>query len=420
MIAYFWNFIDLFTESAPWLLLGLLIAGLMKWLVPMALLQKHMGDNSFSSVIKAAFIGAPLPLCSCGVIPAAIGLKRAGASRSSTVSFLIATPETGVDSISVSYALLGPFFAIIRPFAAIFTAIYAGVMVKLFAISDQKQPLDAATIDEKAKSDNNSTSSSCCSTDKSVKVESAAKSCCSSDPKIETEQKSCCSSEKPAEASESKVSCCSTATESMPSNDDHKTESEKSCCSSEKPDNIEAKPTLSERLKQSLAFSSGKLLSDLTKWLLIGLLLAAAIKTWVSTDFLTQWGDGFVAMAVMAIIGIPMYICATASTPLAAGFLAAGLSPGAILVFMLAGPATNIATMGMIRQEMGTRVLTAYLFSLFTASIAIGYLANWLIHLFNFSIPIVAAGDHDMNQSIIYQLSALLLAALMIRNWLKR
>ncbi|MDQ7048067.1 MAG: hypothetical protein Q9M92_00415 [Enterobacterales bacterium] len=99
--------------------------------------------------------------------------------------------------------------------------------------------------------------------------------------------------------------------------------------------------------------------------------------------------------------------------------MAAGLSPGAILVFMLAGPATNIATMGMIKQEMGSRVLAAYLFSLFTASIAIGYLANWLIHLFNISIPVVAAGDHAMSQSIIYQLSALLLAALMIRNWLK-
>ena len=138
MTDYLLNFVALFTESAPWLLLGLLIAGFMKWLVPMDLLKKHMGDNRFISIIKAALIGAPLPLCSCGVIPAAIGLRRSGASRSTTVSFLVATPETGVDSISVSYALLGPFFAIIRPFAAIFTAIYAGVMVKLFALTGDK------------------------------------------------------------------------------------------------------------------------------------------------------------------------------------------------------------------------------------------------------------------------------------------
>ncbi|HAO18579.1 MAG TPA: permease, partial [Alteromonas macleodii] len=91
---------------------------------------------------------------------------------------------------------------------------------------------------------------------------------------------------------------------------------------------------------------SGKLLEDIVIWLLIGLALAAAIKTWVPTDFLTQWGDGVVAMLVMALIGIPMYICATASTPLAVGFLAAGLSPGAVLVFLMAGPATNVSTMG--------------------------------------------------------------------------
>jgi len=384
MTEYLLNFIALFTESAPWLLLGLLIAGFMKSLVPVKILEKHMGDNRFISILKAAFIGAPLPLCSCGVIPAAIGLRRSGASRSTTVSFLVATPETGVDSISVSYALLGPFFAIIRPFAAIFTAVYAGVMVKLIALKPMQ----------------NTHSST------------------------EKEMSGCCSSEikEPKEAvssSEKASKCCEN-----PENNDKEKGREpiitKSCCSSKTENKIEKKPGVQQLLFNSLEFSTGKLLSDISKWLLIGLLLAAAIKTWVSTDFLTQWGDGFVAMLVMAVVGIPMYICATASTPMAAGFLAAGLSPGAILVFMLAGPATNIATMGMIRQEMGTSVLVAYLFSLFTASISIGYLANWLITRFGFIIPEVAASGHAMNTSIIYMLSALLLAGLMIRNWIKR
>jgi len=381
LTEYLLNFIALFIESAPWLLLGLLIAGFMKWLVPMELLQKHMGDNRFISIMKAAFIGAPLPLCSCGVIPAAIGLRRSGASRSTTVSFLVATPETGVDSISVSYALLGPFFAIIRPFAAIFTAIYAGMMVKLFALEhSQEQP---QTI--------------------SKKVEEQPSSCCSSEDKKPEIARSCCENPEKEEIVASSV-------EDTPT----------SCCSSKPKQQEDEKLGIKQLLINSLQFSSGKLLSDITKWLLIGLLLAAAIKTWVSTDFLLQWGDGFAAMLVMAVVGIPMYICATASTPLAAGFLAAGLSPGAILVFMLAGPATNIATMGMIRQEMGTSVLVAYLFSLFTASISIGYLANWLIAKFGFVIPEVVANAHEMNTSIIYILSAVLLAGLMARNWLKK
>jgi uncharacterized membrane protein YraQ (UPF0718 family) len=366
MTDYLYNFIELFTESAPWLLLGLLIAGFMKWLVPMELLQHHMGDDRLCSIFQATFMGARLPLCSCGVIPAAIGLRRSGASKSTTISFLVATPETGVDSISVSYALLGPFFAILRPISAILTAIYAGLMVKVFALNEN----NADKIQENTKT-------------------GTTKPCFSSKAKEAEVVKSCC--EQPE-----KTSCC--ASESI----------------------ITIKPTIFQLFKQSLEFSSGKLLSDITKWLLIGLLLAAAIKTWVSTNFLTQWGDGLMAMVVMAVIGIPMYICATASTPLAAGFLAAGLSPGAILVFMLAGPATNIATMGMIKQEMGTSVLVAYLFSLFTASIGFGYLANWLIDLYHITIPNVAGNEHVMNTSMTYIISAVLLLLLMVRNLIKK
>lgn len=397
MTDYLINFIALFTESAPWLLLGLLIAGFMKWLVPMELLQKHMGDNRFVSILKAALIGAPLPLCSCGVIPAAIGLRRSGASKSTTISFLVATPETGVDSISVSYALLGPFFAIIRPFAAIFTAIYAGLVVKLFALKTVSKVKTLANTD-------------------SVKQDD----CCSSENKKQEMTQSCCENqEKTIKPAKTPISCGSSKIQSDTSLQSSSENSSSSCCGDKSKDIPQQKPGLTRLLINSLEFSTGKLLSDITKWLLIGLLLAAAIKTWVSTDFLLQWGDGFTAMLVMAIIGIPMYICATASTPLAAGFLAAGLSPGAILVFMLAGPATNIATMGMIRQEMGTAVLVAYLFSLFTASISIGYLANWLINKFGFVINQVAAQGHEMNTSVVYSLAALLLAGLMIRNWVK-
>lgn len=360
MSNYLVNFIDLFAESAPWLLLGLLIAGFMKWLVPMALLERHMGDNRFSSIVKAALIGAPLPLCSCGVIPAAIGLRRSGASKSSTVSFLIATPETGVDSISISYALLGPFMAIIRPFSAIFTAIYAGVMVKLFATTNNNvaKANDGQDINSLESGKNPKNSSNCC--EKQEKAKS-------------------------------------------------------SCCSTEKPKAI----SIEQRILQSLAFSTGKLLSDITLWLMIGLIAAAAIKTWVSTDFLVQWGDGFLAMLVMALIGIPMYICATASTPLAAGFLAAGVSPGAILVFMLAGPATNIATMGMIKQELGTKVLACYLFSLLSASIGIGYLTNILIQTFGFHINNLASHQHIMDPSYLHIISAITLAILMLKNLIK-
>jgi len=368
------NFLALFIESAPWLLLGLLVAGIMHELVPVSFLEKHMGSSSFGSISKAAIIGAPLPLCSCGVIPAALGLRRSGASKSSTISFLVSTPETGVDSVSVSYALLGPLYAIVRPVAAILSAIYAGLMVRFFAESDEKKVAQLGQAEAMQSS-----------------------SCCGSKPKPKPEPKaqvasSCCGGEK--KAVHSHVSEEALPAKSQPS-----------------------------KITSVLAYASGKLLEDIVVWLLVGLALAAAIKTWVPTDFLTQWGDGVIAMLVMAIIGIPMYICATASTPLAVGFLAAGLSPGAILVFLMAGPATNVSTMGMIKQEMGTRTLVLYLFSVISANIGFGYLLNYLVASFSLSSMIKTQShvhEHGADVQVIYALCAIVLAGLMLRLGVKK
>lgn len=358
------NFIALFMESAPWLLLGLLVAAIMHELVPVSLLQRHMGSNSMSAVAKAAVIGAPLPLCSCGVIPAAVGLRRSGASKPATVSFLVSTPETGVDSVSVSYALLGPLYAIVRPFAAIFSAIYAGLLVKFFAPADKPATPVAAPAN----------TSSCCSSAASEPAVTAA-------------------------------SCCDTEQASSTS------------CSSGHP-TLRQTPA-KDKAKAMWEFGTGQLLSDITVWLLFGLALAAAIQTWVPTDFLTQWGDGVLAMIIMAVIGIPMYICATASTPLAVGFLAAGLSPGAVLVFLLAGPATNVSTMGMIVKELGRRSLALYLFAVFTASIGLGYALNWAVSAFSWQSLIVTAGsvhEHGDNTQFLYAVSAIALALLMAKT----
>lgn len=362
------NFLALFVESAPWLLLGLLVAGIMHELVPVTFLEKHMGSASFGSISKAAIIGAPLPLCSCGVIPAALGLRRSGASKSSTISFLVSTPETGVDSVSVSYALLGPLYAIVRPIAAILSAIYAGLMVRFFAEPDTH-------INKK--------------------------------DQVDRSQSSCCSSKVTPEPV-AKTSCCAS---------EHSHDHDGADMTSQT-DNVQ-----SSKVTKVFAYASGKLLEDIVVWLLIGLALAAAIKTWVPTDFLTQWGDGIIAMLVMALIGIPMYICATASTPLAVGFLAAGLSPGAVLVFLMAGPATNVSTMGMIKQEMGARTLVLYLFSVISASIGFGYALNYLVSSFSLASMIKTDShvhEHGANVQVIYALCALLLAGLMLRLGFKK
>ncbi|QJR81207.1 SO_0444 family Cu/Zn efflux transporter [Alteromonas pelagimontana] len=383
------NFVSLFMESAPWLLLGLLVAGVMHELVPISLLQKHMGSNSFGAVGKSAIIGAPLPLCSCGVIPAAVGLRRSGASKPATVSFLVSTPETGVDSVAVSYALLGPLFAIVRPVAAVISAVYAGLMVKWFDTDS---------------SENSKT--------RAVSSTSEQKSCCSGSPAAKaktSESTSCCSSKAAATPAVSTSCCGSKPAESVPAPSD---------CSGTAPSaTIKTESREKGNIATVFQFATGQLLADIAVWLLIGLVLAAVIQTWVPTNFLTQWGDGFIAMLIMAVIGIPMYICATASTPVAVGFLAAGLSPGSVLVFLLAGPATNISTMGVIVKELGMRSLYLYLFSVVSASIGLGYALNWAVDAFSLQGFITSGqGAHEHGQwNAVYALCAVVLAGLIIR-----
>jgi uncharacterized membrane protein YraQ (UPF0718 family) len=338
------NFVHLFVESAPWLMLGFAIAGIMRVFVPSELLAKHLGEPGFVATAKAAMLGAPLPLCSCGVIPAALGLRRSGASKAATTSFLISTPETGVDSVAVSYAMLGPFMAIIRPIAAITTAITAGLLVG---------PDDKATADQ---------------------PKSTESTCCAAKQQAQTEE----------------VSCCNT---------DQNTKSD----------------GVLSRIHESLRFTFVDLIKDTSLWLLIGLGMAAMVKTYVPSEFLTQWGDGFMAFVVMALIGVPMYICAIASTPIAAGLLFSGISPGATLVFMLVGPATNIATIGLVRRELGNRALTAYIGSVVGVGFAFGYLTNYLADQFAIQFNAQADNAHIMINTPLAMVCAVVLAGFMLR-----
>jgi hypothetical protein len=361
------NFIELFILSSPWLLLGLFIAALINVYLPRDFLNRHLGKEGVLTTIKAALIGAPMPLCSCGVIPAALGLRRAGASKSATTAFLVSTPETGIDSISVSYILLGPFMAIIRPIAAVCSAITAGLLV-------------GSGLDKQNHCGNNDAS-----------AESSKKdSCCKTEPQQQEESTSCCAS-KP----EPKIStdCCSAKVE---------------------------QPTNMVKIKQAFAFSANKLLSDTAKWLVIGLFFAALVQTYVPKDFLLQHGSGIWAMLAVILISIPMYICATASTPIAAGLLLAGVSPGAVLVFMLAGPATNIATLGIVFSELGKRAVAAYLTGVIGVALLFGFLTDYLVVQFNFELTPSLASSHHVLPLWLEYTSGIVLAGLLLRlAWLK-
>lgn len=366
MMNFLDNLLALSLEAAPWLVLGFALGGLMKALIPTEFLQRHLSGTGLASISKAALLGAPLPLCSCGVIPAALGLRKAGASKPATASFLVSTPETGVDSISVTYALMGPLMAVVRPVAALTSAITAGILVALFGEKEQPAQV-AAGIDTQD-------------------------SCCSNEP-----------------APPAQASCCSTETKPQT------TATTDSCCSKD------PAPAQTESLPQKawagVQYAFTKLLDDIAFWLAIGMIFAALTQTFLPPDFLAQWGQGIMAMLVMIMVAIPMYICATASTPVAAGLMMAGMSPGVALVFLLTGPATNISTLGIIGRELGQRSMWLYLAAVGITAIISGLLLDAAVNTLQIDIATHLHDGHSGFPVIISWASLLLIIALVLRHY---
>ena len=368
-----------FLDTAFWLLIGLLAAGFIKSYIAEDTMQRWVGGHGIGAILRAALFGAPLPLCSCGVLPAAIGLRRAGASKEATVSFLISTPETSIDSVAVTYALMGPVMAIFRPVAALVNAVGTGLLTTLVAEDETSE-------------------------------RTAEKS--SSPEIVET---SCCSSKKQEPVVVSS-SCCSTKSDQIPepvetigSCSSEKT-SDHSCCSENKTDKRSQNKFL-----QVLSYAGAELLDDISKWLAFGIVLAGIMLTFIPPDWLAQWGGGLTAMLVMLVVGIPMYICAVASTPVAAGLLLAGVSPGAVLVFLLVGPATNIASFALLKQELGLKVTGMYLFGLSVLSLMMGMLLEWLLLSQNWQIEARLGEAHAMLPGVVSWISAFILIFLAIK-----
>ncbi len=326
-----WNVLCL---SAPYMLLGFFIAGLLKAFVPDDFIAKHLGSQNRSSIFKAALFGVPIPLCSCGVLPAAAGIRKQGASKGATTAFLISTPETGVDSIAVTWALLDPLMAILRPISAFLTAMVTGQLVQFF------DP------DTQAKVDTNSPSSI-----------------------------------------------------TIPS----------SCCSNE----VKSKK-IATRIFDAMAYAYGDLFKDIAGWFFLGVGLAGLITVFVSPDLVEQWlGNPLIAMVVMLIAGVPLYVCATASTPIVAALVLKGLNPGAALVFLLVGPATNAAALSVIAKILGKKATGIYLGGIMASALLMGVAIDVIYSMTNLTAGWQAI-THDEHRTLIGMFSALMLFVLVL------
>jgi hypothetical protein len=350
---------DILLESAPWVLLGFLMAGLLKALLPPGFVARHLGRGRVGPVVKAAVFGVPLPLCSCGVVPAAAGLREQGASKGATASFLIATPETGVDSMAITYALLDPLMTLLRPLSAFVTAVLAGFGVDAWGADKNKAPAPPQVAP--------------------VQPEQAA----------------------PADAG----GCgCSAG----------------GCCGSETSPAPGPREPAGVRVKKGLSYAFGELLGDIGGWLLIGVLVAGAIAAWVPDGVLeAHLGGGIAPMLLMLVVGVPLYVCATASTPIAAALALKGLSPGAALVFLLAGPATNVASLLVVQRLLGRRATVVYLAAIAVSSLGLGLAANALYGALGLDVGAWVEGGASELPEPLAVASAVLLLLLIGRHFVR-
>lgn len=303
-------------EAGIYILFGFFVAGLLYIFIKPETISKYLGKKSFKSVFLASFFGIPLPLCSCGVLPTAVGLKKQGASNGATVSFLISTPESSVDSIAITYGIMDGVMTIARPIAAFFTALFAGILENIFG----KEPIKQKQEDHCPH----------CKVDENCHTEGA----------------------------------------------DHS-------------------HSFFQKFWAGIKYAFVDLVYDISKWFIIGIILAGAISYFIPPSFIeTHVGSGLKSMIIMLIVGIPIYICATASTPIAAALVLKGLSPGAALVFLLAGPATNMASLSVMTKFLGKRAMFIYLSSIAIFSILFGLFLDWIYVFFNITPTALSGMEH--------------------------
>jgi uncharacterized protein len=326
--------VKLTIEMAPYLMLGFLFAGILYAWFPSEKMVKYLGKNNSASVFNAALLGVPLPLCSCGVIPTGISFYRNGASKGSSVAFLISTPQTGVDSIMVTWSLLGWPLALLRPVIALITGMLGGMLTNFTVNRDNKKnpPEQAA-------------------------------------PPVKNEKK--------------KIG-----------------------------------------LLEMLRYAFVDFLQDIVKWLTIGLLIAALMAVIIPEDFFLRYlSNDYLSMLIILLVSVPLYVCATGSVPIAAVLMMKGLSPGAALVFLMAGPATNAATISVIGSALGKKTMFTYLFSIVSGALFFGILVNEFLprDLFMNAMNHIHTGGHvhEILPRWLQVGSAIILAILMINGLLR-
>jgi uncharacterized membrane protein YraQ (UPF0718 family) len=325
LLTVFWDYLVL---SSPFLLLGFFIAGCIHVWIPISLVTQFLKQNRWGAIFYASLIGVPIPLCSCSVIPTSITLRKAGASNGATSSFLITTPESGVDSIGMTYSLMDLPMTIIRPVAAFASGILAGALNNLFNDYELE---------------------------------------------VEAENKTCCHSSKDK----------------------------------------------SSTIKEIFKFGYIKLLDDISGWLFMGLLLGALLNLYFPEDFFTNYSPE-TSKFLIVLLAVPLYICASATTPIAVSLLAKGASPGAILILLLLGPATNLSNLLVLQKYLGKKGIILNLLAIISVSISAAYFVDYAYaKWWGGKVDFKALASHSHDHPIYYQACAVIFSLLLLNSLIK-
>lgn len=342
--GFFKQLFNIIFEASPYILFGFFIAGILNIVFSTETLHWYLGKKRFKSIIYASLLGIPLPLCSCSVLPAAISLKKKGAGNGATLAFLISTPETGVESIAMTWGFIDGIMAIFRPIAAFFTSMIAGFSAELLNKDHQES---------------------------------------SSPPERE-------------------ISCNSSDTCECQ-------------CHSEPRDG-----RLKSLYQRSIGYAFGTLFDEISYWLLLGLVLSAVINVLIPQSFIEAYlGKGIFPMLFMLVVGIPLYVCASASTPIAAILMLKGLSPGAALVFLLVGPATNIGSITVLLKFLGKKMVAVYLISITIVSLVLGLILNYIYYIFKINPQLEISKTSEIFPEWLKITSMALFALLMVLSLIR-
>ncbi|MBC2744783.1 MAG: SO_0444 family Cu/Zn efflux transporter [Desulfosarcina sp.] len=303
--------------------------------------SRHLGQGRFKSVFKASLMGIPIPLCSCGVLPAAAALKKQGANNGAVTSFLISTPESGVDSIAITYALMDPIMTVMRPVAAFFTAFAAGIAENLLGKPDTARPIV---------------------------------------PDLSCPVDGCCDGQ--------------------------------NCL----PELHRNHHSFGEKTRAGFRFAFTDVWGDLAVWFLFGLLLSGMITVLIPESIFSRYmGGGIGAMLIMLAVGIPIYICATASTPIAAALILQGVSPGVALVFLMTGPATNVTSLTVLTRVLGRRATAIYLTGIAVCAVGFGLLVDWIYRSLGISAQAVVGQAGEAMPHAVELTGAIVILALSVK-----